>query len=100
MRGRREGPLTVQELRDIQVWWTLAWMDHGRRPATLVEKGRDFSLADQVALRDLVLQTIRDVVPAYRRHQEQGTIEISTTPFYHPILPILVNSRVDDAGVP
>ncbi|HTG73436.1 MAG TPA: glycoside hydrolase family 57 protein [Terriglobia bacterium] len=100
LRGRREESLTIQELRDIQVWWTLAWMDQGRRPATLVEKGRDFSLADQGALRELVLQTIRDVVPAYRRHQEQGTIEISTTPFYHPILPILVNSRVDDAGVP
>ena len=47
-----------------------------------------------------MLQTIREIVPAYRRHQEQGTIEISTTPFYHPILPLLVNSRVDDAGVP
>ncbi|HET9942785.1 MAG TPA: glycoside hydrolase family 57 protein, partial [Terriglobia bacterium] len=73
---------------------------HDRRPAALVEKGRDFTVADQASLRDLVLKTIRDVVPSYRRHQEQGTIEISTTPFYHPILPLLINSRVDDGGVP
>jgi alpha-amylase/alpha-mannosidase (GH57 family) len=98
--ARRYESLTARELRDIQVWWTLAWMDHDRRPASLVEKGRDFSIADQKALRDLVLTTLREIVPSYRRHQEQGAIEISTTPFYHPILPLLVNSRVDDGRVP
>src|SRR6185503_1695097 len=92
--------LSTQDLRDIQVWWTLAWMDEDRRPAALVEKGSNFSLADQQALRELVLETIRAVAPAYRRHQDAGAIEISTTPFYHPILPLLVNSRVDDASVP
>jgi alpha-amylase/alpha-mannosidase (GH57 family) len=97
---RWKQPFTVQELRDLQVWWTLVWLDYDRRPAALMEKARDFSLADQEVLRTLVMQTIRDVVPAYRRHQEGGEIEISTTPFYHPILPLLVNSRVDDAGVP
>ena len=25
--------------------------------------------------------------------QDQGSIEISTTPFYHPILPILIDSH-------
>ena len=34
-----------QELRDIQVWWTLAWMDHDRRPAALVEKGQGLQLS-------------------------------------------------------
>src|SRR5688572_10263570 len=98
--SRRNESLTPRELRDIQVWWTLAWMDHDRRPAALVEKGRDFSVEDQHALRELVLNTIREIVPSYRRHQEAGSIEISTTPFYHPILPLLVNSRVDDNRVP
>jgi len=98
--ARRHEPMSVQDLRDIQVWWTLAWMDHDRRPASLVKKGRDFSAADQSALREFVLETIREVVPAYRRYQEQGAIEISTTPLYHPILPLLVDSRVDDATVP
>src|SRR6185503_16425209 len=92
--------LSTQDLRDIQVWWTLAWMDEGRRPAALVEKGANFSVADQLALRDLVLETIRAVAPTYQRQQDAGAIEISTTPFYHPILPLLVNSRVDDAAVP
>jgi alpha-amylase/alpha-mannosidase (GH57 family) len=97
---RRNEALTTQELRDVQMWWSLAWMDHDRRPAELVAKGSNFSVADQEALRGIVMETIRAVVPAYRRQQEAGAIEISTTPFYHPILPLLVNSRVDDAGVP
>ena len=98
--SRRHEAFSIQELRDIQVWWTLAWMDEGRRPAALVEKGSNFSAADQQALQALVIDTIRAVVPAYRRHQDAGGIEISTTPFYHPILPLLINSRVDDASVP
>ena len=94
------GVFSDEEICDIQVWWTLAWMDEGRRPAELVQKGRGFSEADKRSLRDLVLKTIGDVVPEYRRRQEDGTIEISTTPFYHPILPLLVHSQVDDGNVP
>jgi alpha-amylase/alpha-mannosidase (GH57 family) len=88
------------DFRDIQVWWTLAWMDHDHRPADLVQKGRDFSESDKAVLRELVLTTIADIVPEYRRRQDEGIIEISTTPYYHPILPLLINSRVDDGHVP
>src|SRR5258705_10987996 len=31
---------------------------------------------------------------------DQGSIEISTLPFYHPIMAILIDSRVDDGNVP
>src|SRR5437867_391574 len=103
--GRRSDPSRHHEFRDddfrdIQVWWTLAWMDHDRRPSELVRKGRGFTEDEKAALRGLVLRTIRDVAPEYRRRQDEGIIEISTTPFYHPILPLLINSRVDDAHVP
>jgi alpha-amylase/alpha-mannosidase (GH57 family) len=84
-----------QDVRDIQVWWTLAWFDHDRRPAEFKAKGRDFSEQDKTALYRLVLETIREVIPTYQRMQEQGVIEISTTPFYHPILPVLIDSHVD-----
>jgi alpha-amylase/alpha-mannosidase (GH57 family) len=97
---RDPGGYSEEDYRDIQVWWTLAWMDHDRQPAELIQKGRGFTESDKSALRDLALQTIRDVVPEYRRWQDAGTMEISTTPFYHPILPLLVNSQVDDGNVP
>jgi len=97
--GRRD-EFTERDYRDIQVWWTLAWLDHDRRPHSLVAKGKDFSESDKAALRELVLRVIREIVPEYRKRQDEGTIEISTTPFYHPILPLLVNSRVDDSSAP
>ena len=96
----RHHAFSDQDIRDIQVWWTLVWMDHDRRPKDLVEKGREFSESDKVVLRKLVQRTIQSVIPEYRRMQDRGSIEISTTPFYHPILPILIDSRVDDGNVP
>ena len=95
--GARPQAYTDQDIRDIQVWWTLAWLDHDLRPKEFVAKGRDFSEKEKAALRRLVLKLIRDVVPEYRRAQDEGIIEISTTPFYHPILPVLIDSHVDGA---
>jgi alpha-amylase/alpha-mannosidase (GH57 family) len=89
-----------QDIRDIQVWWSLAWMDHDRRPEHLIDKGRAFSEDDKAEVRKLVLRTIQSIIPEYRRLQDQGSIELSTTPFYHPILPILIDSSVDDGSVP
>ena len=91
----RHHTFSDQDIRDIQVWWTLAWMDHDLRPKEYLAKGRDFSEKDKIELRRLVIQTIREVVPTYRRVQDKGLIEISTTPFYHPILPVLIDSHVD-----
>ncbi|MBI4471781.1 MAG: glycoside hydrolase [Acidobacteria bacterium] len=96
----RHHEFTDQDIRDIQAWWSLVWLDHDRRPRELVEKGKGFTEADKAELRKLVTNTIKEIVPTYRRLQEAGTIEISTTPFYHPILPILIDSRVDDRNVP
>src|SRR6059036_718679 len=53
----RRHEFSDEDLRDIQVWWTLAWMDHDRRPAELVRKGRQFTEDEKAALRELVMQT-------------------------------------------
>ena len=97
---RSSTDLSVQEIRDIQVWWSLAWLDWSLQPRELLNKGRDFSTADQASLREIVIKAVQSVVPAYRRAQDAGNVEISTTPFYHPILPLLIDSRVDDRNVP
>jgi alpha-amylase/alpha-mannosidase (GH57 family) len=91
----RQQTFSDQDFRDIQVFWTLAWMDYDRRPEDLVERGENFTEQDKARLRRQVQSTIRDIVPTYRRAQDKGIIEISTTPFYHPILPILIDSQVD-----
>jgi alpha-amylase/alpha-mannosidase (GH57 family) len=96
----RHHAFSDQDIRDIQVWWSLAWFDHDRRPQEFVEKGRNFSEADKADLRKLVQELLCAIIPEYRRMQDRGSIEISTTPFYHPILPLLIDSRAAGDNIP
>jgi alpha-amylase/alpha-mannosidase (GH57 family) len=89
----RRHAFSDQDIRDIQIWWSLAWFDHDRRPQELVKKGSNFSEDDKAGLRKLTQQLLKKIIPEYRRMQDKGSIEISTTPFYHPILPILIDSH-------
>jgi alpha-amylase/alpha-mannosidase (GH57 family) len=87
----------VDDLRDLQLWHKLAWMDpdlllHDQRLVGLVEKGRAFSEEDKTRLRDVELDLLSRVIPAYRDAASRGQVELSTSPFYHPILPLLCDS--------
>ena len=93
-RRRHPESFDIGDLRDLQVWHKLAWMDPDwlktdPRLLQLIEKGRDFTEADKLVLRDVELELLRRVIPAYQRAAGAGQIEVSTSPFYHPILPLL-----------
>ena len=90
---------SVEDLRDLQVWHKLAWMDpdwllHDERLLRLSEKGSRFSEDDKLALRDVELDLLRRVIPAYAAARQRGQVELSTSPFYHPILPLLCDTDV------
>ena len=92
---------TTADLRDLQVWHKLAWIDpdwlvRDPRLVDLIARNRDYTEADKVALRQIELELLQLVVPAYRRAGERGQVELACSPFYHPILPLLHDS---DAGV-
>jgi alpha-amylase/alpha-mannosidase (GH57 family) len=90
---------SVDDLRDLQVWQKLAWMDpiyleHDDRVRELVRKGRHFTEEDKAKLREAELELLNRVIPEYREAAARGQIEISTSPFYHPILPLLCDSDI------
>ena len=89
---------TSQEIRDLQVWSNLVWADpmfHGESPVKeLLAKGRNFSEEQKQALLDWQIALIRKVVPAYRDYFTQQKVDISFTPYYHPILPLLCDTNV------
>jgi alpha-amylase/alpha-mannosidase (GH57 family) len=60
----------------------------------LVQKGRGFSEADKATLRAVELELLRKVIPEYREAAGRGQVELSTSPFYHPILPLLCDTNV------
>jgi alpha-amylase/alpha-mannosidase (GH57 family) len=88
-----------QELRDLQVLSQLVWFDEDQRAhdpelVELVRKGRDYSREDQVLMARKQQEALGRVLPTYREFASRGQIEISTTPFYHPILPLIADSDI------
>jgi alpha-amylase/alpha-mannosidase (GH57 family) len=89
----------TRDWRDLQLLSQLAWMDEeyiAKDPIVnaLAAKGKGYSEADKSALREKQLELIGAVLPEYRLAAERGQIEISTTPYYHPILPLLCDTDV------
>src|SRR5207245_1845219 len=86
---RAERYFQPQDFTDLQVLSQLAWFDEffleHPEMAELVAKGRGFSLEDQSFVISRQQELIAKVLPAHANAAEQGRIEISTSPFYHPI---------------
>jgi alpha-amylase/alpha-mannosidase (GH57 family) len=85
----------------------IAWFDEFflQEPeiAALVRKGRDFTLEEQGFVIEQQRDLIGRVLPAHADAVAQGRIEISTSPFYHPILPLLCDTNqgaVSSPGLP
>ena len=105
---RRDQRYSVQDLRDLQIYSQVAWFDEDllardEELRALIAKGRDFSREDQAMVARQESRALKRVLPVYREYAAKGQIEISTTPFYHPILPLLCDSdiaRVPHPGVP
>lgn len=95
---------TEQDFRDLQIWFNLAWFDPdflAEEPLKgLVEKGRDFAESDKKILFDKALQVMKETIPLHKKLQDSGQIEVITTPYAHPILPLIVDSNLAAIGNP
>lgn len=90
---------SARDWRDLQVLSQLAWMDEEyltKDPAVkaLSDRGQDFTEEDKTVLLDKQRELLAAVLPEYRLAAARGQIEISTTPYYHPILPLLCDTDV------
>jgi alpha-amylase/alpha-mannosidase (GH57 family) len=88
---------STQDLLDLQTWHNLAWFGYGTvsrypRLAALRAKNRGFTEEEKQEVLALQLVAMQDIVPLYRRLMERGQIELTTTPFFHPILPLVIDS--------
>src|SRR3989338_3310469 len=95
----------TQDYLDLQVWFKLAWSDpwiRRRDPelGRLEAKGQQFTEAEKHLVLDRQLALIARVVPAYRAAAGRGQVEITTSPYYHPILPLLCDTRSASTGLP
>lgn len=87
---------SAQYKADLLVWYHVAWMGesikrNNKLVQSLIEKGSQFDLKDRTALFNLIGELMRDLIPRYKALQLAGQIEISSTPYHHPILPLLLD---------
>ncbi len=88
--------LSPQYFADLLMWYHLTWLGETVRRGDArinlwLKQGTQFSVADRQALLALIGDLIAGLIPRYRALQESGRIEISTTPHYHPIAPLLLD---------
>lgn len=96
---------TPQEFLDLQVWFNLSWCGYTAcrlypELALLKEKGRDFTEAEKQRVLDIHLEIMRLVIDKYRAAEERGQAELTTTPFFHPILPLVYDSSFAERSLP
>lgn len=90
--------LTAQYKADLLVWYHLAWCGESLRRTNkviqaLMIKGVLFTLEDRQQLFNVIGETISGLIPRYKALMQRKQIEISTTPYYHPILPLLLDFK-------
>jgi alpha-amylase/alpha-mannosidase (GH57 family) len=108
---RAEPNFSVQDFVDLQVLSQIAWFDEffiegeSADPTlqSLIAKGRSYDSADQQLVLSKSREILASVLPAYASAAKRGLIELSTSPFYHPILPLLCDTdlgRVSSPNLP
>ena len=102
MRGTATSPqrddFNHQDLRDLQVWFLLAWTGyHLRRNSpevtALLQQGENFSEAQKQQLLEVCHAEVARVIDRHKQLEESGQVELSVTPYAHPILPLLCDLR-------
>ncbi len=94
-----------QEYLDLQVWFNLSWFGYRASEkkegiAELLKKGSGFSEEDKKYCMKIQRETLGEVISTYRNLQATGQIELTTSPFYHPILPLLWDSEFAGRSLP
>jgi alpha-amylase/alpha-mannosidase (GH57 family) len=84
------------DISDLLVWYCLVWMGEFMRSEAplagrLMEQARGFNTGHRLALLELIGTEIAGILPRYRRLAESGKVELSVTPWSHPILPLLID---------
>jgi len=99
------GRFSPRDIRDLQVWSNLTWMhelafENDPELQEFREKGQNWTEQEKQWLLDKQREILQSIVPLHRELAESGQVELTTTPFYHPILPLLWDKRSAREAMP
>jgi alpha-amylase/alpha-mannosidase (GH57 family) len=95
----------TQEFLDLQTWFNLAWCGYTAdrlypELAELKKKGRNFTEREKERVLEIHLEIMRLVIRKYREAEERRQVELTTAPFFHPILPLIYDSAFAERSLP
>lgn len=84
------------ELIDLEVLFLLAWCGnylrlHNDVIKTLLKKEQGYSQEDKTMLLESLSRFVQEILPLYAKLQKEEIVSVSTTPYFHPILPLLLD---------
>ena len=90
---------------DMLVWYHLAWVAETVRKAdlrinSLMNKEQHFNIHDRKILVEVIYELISGVIERYKKLAEEKRIELSMTPFAHPIVPLLLDLNSTEQAMP
>lgn len=94
-----------QDIRDLQLWFFLAWTGEAARRRypelkELVRKGRGFTEEDKALLFARHVDILNGIIPLYKKLHDEGKAELAVSPYYHPILPLLCDMKAAHIAMP
>jgi len=96
---------TRQDYLDLQVWFNLTWFDPLFKQTDpllkgLLLKGSGFTENEKRLLIQKQREVMALIIPEYKKLSDANRIELTTTPFYHPILPLLYDTDLAKIASP
>ena len=103
--GSALNEFTVDDLRDLQTWGTLTWFHplvfrENETLRELLKKGGGFTEEDKQTVLKHQDDVLQRILPLHQQLQEQGVVELTTSPLYHPILPLLIDQQSARVALP
>lgn len=99
LKQQRKESFSDQDFLDLQAWFNLAWIDPGIRESSpeinaIMDKARFFSEEEKQVVLNKQQEILEEIIPAYKSFLEKKQIEITVSPYYHPILPLLYSTKI------
>ncbi len=95
---------TAADYGDLLAWHNLAWIDpifwDDPEIESWLKQGRDFTLGDRKSIYSKQQEIISRIIPQHKKMQDAGQLEVTTTPYTHPILPLLADTNSGRVAVP
>ncbi|MDP8262115.1 MAG: glycoside hydrolase family 57 protein [Candidatus Ancaeobacter aquaticus] len=96
---------STNDYRDLQVYFNLTWFGYKAREdfpfvQEMIDKGKDYTEKEKNRLLDIQIEVMKTIIPVYKSYQDKGQIEITVSPFYHPILPLVIDTDIAKRSMP